>query len=206
LSASSPTAPPPFTAVILAGGRSTRMGRDKARLDLDGQPLLARQIALARSLGPVEILISARRETDYRDFHCPVVPDRVPEAGPLAGIAAALEAARAPLGLVLAVDLPHLTRTVLERLLAACAPGRGVVPRLPAGPEPLAAVYPRAAAPLAQEALAARRLAARDFATACAQAGRVQFLDLPPELAPQFANWNTPRDIPAGPASFSSAG
>jgi len=108
--------------------------------------------------------------------------------------------------LVLAVDLPHLTRAILERLLADCTPDRGVVPRLPAGPEPLAAVYPRAAAPLAQEALAARRLAARDFATACAQAGLVQFLDLPPELAPQFANWNTPRDIAAGPARLPCAG
>ncbi len=171
------------------------MGRDKARLEFGGQPLLARQIALARSLGPAEILISARRETDYRDFHCPVVPDRVPGAGPLAGIAAALEVVRAPLVLVLAVDLPHLTRAVLERLLAACAPDRGVVPRLPTGPEPLAAVYPPAAAPLAQEALAARRLAARDFACACAQAGLVRFLGLPPKLAPQFANWNTPGDM-----------
>lgn len=182
------------------------MGRDKARLELGGQPLLTRQIALARSLGPAEILISARCETDYRDFHCPVVPDRVPEAGPLAGIAAALEVARAPLVLVLAVDLPHLTRDVLERLLADCAPDRGVVPRLPHGPEPLAAVYPRAAAPLAHEALAARRLAVRDFAAACAQAGLVRFLDPPPELVTAFANWNTPCDIAAGPVSLPSAG
>lgn len=182
------------------------MGRDKARLDLGGQPLLTRQIALARSLGPAEILISARCETDYRDFYHPVVPDRVPGAGPLAGIAAALDVTRAPLVLVLAVDLPRLTRDVLKRLLAECAPDRGVVPRLPHGPEPLAAVYPRAAAPLAHEALAARRLAVRDFATACAQAGLVRFLDLPPELATTFANWNTPRDTAAGPASLPSAG
>lgn len=206
MSASLSTAPLPFTAVILAGGRSTRMGCDKARLEWGGQPLLTRQIALARSLGPAEILISARRETDYRDFHHPVVPDRVPEAGPLAGLAAALEVARAPLVLVLAVDLPHLTRDVPERLLAECAPDCGVVPRLPHGPEPLAAVYPRAAAPLAHEALAAHRLTVRDFAAACAQAGLVRFLDLPPKLATAFANWNTPCDIAAGPVSLPSAG
>jgi molybdopterin-guanine dinucleotide biosynthesis protein A len=185
----------PFSAVILAGGRSTRMGRDKARLELHGRPLLARQIALARSLAPVEVLISGRAETDYSDFGCPVLLDRMPDAGPLAGIAVALEVARAPLVLVLAVDLPHLTPGVLERVLAAAGENRGVVPRVAGRVEPLAALYPRSAALLADEQLARQRFAVRDFAQVCAAAHLVRFLDLPVECAGAFANWNTPEDL-----------
>ncbi len=191
----------PLTVVILAGGRSRRWGCDKARLDVEGQPLLARQIALARTLNPIEVLLSARRESDYQEFGCPVVADRVSDAGPLAGLAAALDAARAPLVLVLAVDLPRLTGEVLECLLTACSPDRGVVPRLETGPEPLVAIYPRAAAPLAREALAAGRRAVRDFAKTCARVGLVRWLDLPARLAGQFANWNRPGDYSPGPSS-----
>ena len=77
-----------FSAVILAGGKSIRMGRDKAWLPLDGQPLLARQIAVVRELDPVELFISGRNDTDYSSLGYPVLQDAFPDAGPLAGIAA----------------------------------------------------------------------------------------------------------------------
>ena len=73
-----------FSAVILAGGRSSRMGQDKAWLPIDGQPLLARQISLVRELDPVELLISGRSGTDYRSLGCRVLTDGFPDAGPLA--------------------------------------------------------------------------------------------------------------------------
>lgn len=188
---------PPFSAVILAGGRSTRMGRDKALLELHGRPLLARQIALARSLVPVEVLVSGRAGTDYSGFGCPVLHDRVPDAGPLGGIATALETARAPLVLVLAVDLPHLTAAVLKRVLAAAGENRGVVPRVAGRLEPLAALYPRSAAAQVGAQLVRQRFAVRDFAQVCAAADLVRFLDLPAECAGAFANWNTPEDLAA---------
>ncbi|HEY5345385.1 MAG TPA: NTP transferase domain-containing protein, partial [Verrucomicrobiae bacterium] len=58
-----------FSAVILAGGKSSRMGRDKAFLEIGGTTLLARQIGLARELGAAEIFISGRAETDYSKFN-----------------------------------------------------------------------------------------------------------------------------------------
>jgi molybdenum cofactor guanylyltransferase len=187
-----------FSAVILAGGRSSRMGRDKAWLNVDGRPLLERQLALARDLGPVEVFISGRPDTDYAPWHCPVLHDRVAGAGPLAGIAVALEASRTPHLLVLAVDLPRMTREVLDRLLVACAPDRGAVPRFPAGPEPLAALYPKSAAGLAFDQLKSGRLAARAFAESCDRAGLIRFVDLPIEQAACFANWNSPKDLDLG--------
>src|SRR6266566_3753822 len=57
-----------FSAVILAGGKSSRMGRDKAFIKVGGQPLLARQIQLAQTVGAKEIFISGREDVDYSNF------------------------------------------------------------------------------------------------------------------------------------------
>lgn len=134
-----------FNAVILAGGNSTRMGRDKAMLEVDGQPLLARQIQRARDAGAQEIFISGRAEADYRAFGCTVLKDRIHNVGPLAGIEAALAATNAPLLLVLAVDMPRMTVDLLRRLASNCSANLGVVPRVNGAIEPLAAFYPKAA-------------------------------------------------------------
>src|SRR5579862_376258 len=96
-----------LSAVILAGGQSSRMGRDKARLEIGGWPLLARQIQLLRKVGVEEIFVSGRPDQDYAEFGCPVLSDRFAEAGPLAGIERALAEASLPWLLVVAVDMPN---------------------------------------------------------------------------------------------------
>src|SRR5690349_130325 len=85
-----------FSAVILAGGKSSRMGRDKAWLEINGQILLTRQIELVQAGGATEVFISGRAGMDYSAFGCRVLQDRFPNAGPLAGIERALDAAIAP--------------------------------------------------------------------------------------------------------------
>lgn len=184
-----------FSAVILAGGQSTRMGRDKAWLSLDGQPLLARQIAVVRKLDPVELFISGRSDTDYSSLGCPVLQDAFPDAGPLAGIAAGLQAATAPLMLVLAVDMPGMTSDALRRLATCCAEGAGVVPRVGQRLEPLAAFYPKAATPLALDLLQRQLRAVRTFAEHCKQAGLVAVHDVAEADWKCFANWNAPDDL-----------
>ena len=185
-----------FSAVILAGGKSSRMGRDKAWLQLDGKPLLARQIAVVRKLKPVELFISGRSDTDYSSLGCPVLKDEFPEAGPLAGIAAGLQAASAPLMLVLAVDMPDMTSAALRQLLKRCAAGAGVVPRVNQRLEPLAAFYPKAAAPLAVDLLKRQLRAVRTFAEQCKHAGLVDLHDVAEADWKCFANWNSPADLP----------
>src|SRR5689334_8147321 len=91
-----------LSAVILAGGESRRMGKDKAWLEVGGQPLLARALSTVRRAGIKEIFISGRSGTDYSVLRCPVLFDREPGCGPLSGIERALEVASAPLVLVLA--------------------------------------------------------------------------------------------------------
>jgi molybdopterin-guanine dinucleotide biosynthesis protein A len=141
------------TAIVLAGGRSSRMGSDKARLELAGVPLLA---ALLERLRPHfdELLISARRPDDYLDFGVPVVPDSEPDGGPLVGIVAALGAAQSDVCFICAVDNPALDVDLLGHLLRCSRRHPLVVPRVAGRPEPLFAVYRRELREVAEALLA----------------------------------------------------
>ena len=185
-----------FSAVILAGGKSSRMGRDKAWLEVGGQPLLGRQIGLARELGAAEVFISGRAGTDYGAFGCRVLPDQFAGAGPLAGIERALEAAASPLVLVLAVDLPEMNAEFLRRLGAGCGENMGAIPRVNGNLEPLAAFYPKSAQSLAEARLDQGRNAAAAFAEHCVQTGSARLVELPAGEARYFVNWNSPADLP----------
>ncbi|MDD5140921.1 MAG: molybdenum cofactor guanylyltransferase [Verrucomicrobiales bacterium] len=185
-----------FSAVILAGGKSSRMGRDKAWLEAGGQTLLARQIGLARKIGAAEVFISGRADADYSAFGCRVLQDKFPEAGPLAGIERALDAAKSPLLLVLAVDLPEMSVEFLLRLAAKSSEKTGAIPKLAGGNEPLAAFYPKACHALAVASLELGAFAAKDFAELCAQSGFARFIELDANEAHHFDNWNSPADLP----------
>lgn len=182
-----------FSAVILAGGKSSRMGRDKAFLDAGGQTLLARQIAVARAAGAEEIFISGRGDTDYAAFPGRVLHDRLPDAGPLGGVEAALTRAAHPLLLVLAVDLPEIQAALLGELAGHCTSGTGVIPRVQGALEPLAAFYPRAARPLARRLLRRKQFAVCGLAERCCAAGRMREVEMT-AAAGQFLNWNSPAD------------
>ncbi|HWQ90844.1 MAG TPA: molybdenum cofactor guanylyltransferase, partial [Clostridia bacterium] len=128
-----------FSAVVLAGGASLRMGRDKAWLPAGRETFLERSLNLCRSLHPREVFISGRPGEDYSAFPYSVLLDLEPGNGPLGGIERALQAATAPLVLVLAVDLPLMTTPFLSSLLAHCDRLTGCVPRHDDRLEPLAA-------------------------------------------------------------------
>lgn len=115
---------PPITALLLAGGRGSRMGGiDKGLQAFRGQPLAARalQRLRAQTVPPVAILISANRnQTAYRSLGVPVHPDPWPDfQGPLAGFLAGLTHCTTPLLLTAACDVPHFPLTLAERLLQA---------------------------------------------------------------------------------------
>ncbi len=159
--------------------------------------LLARQIRLARAVGAEEVLISGRAGADYSSFSCPVLLDRWAGCGPLAGIERGLAACRSALLLVLAVDLPHVDLGLLESLLAQCSDGIGAVPLNESQIEPLIAIYPRAALPLAVRALESDRHAVQEFARSCEEHGLVRFVGFPEAAARLFTNWNCPADVGA---------
>lgn len=126
---------------ILAGGESSRMGRDKGLLELAGVPMLVRTVRLIESVAGPPVIIG--NPAGYQGLGLTVVPDDWPGAGPLGGIATALRAASAHWILVMACDLPYLTRDWLEYLIARARESHGdaVLPMNARGAEPLCAMY-----------------------------------------------------------------
>lgn len=186
-----------LSGLILAGGRSSRMGRDKAGLILpDGRTLLQRQAEVLREAGATTVLVSIRagRETGLAGVQ--LVPDLMADAGPLAGIAAGLRAAPAGLVLVLAVDMPLVQAGHLRELVELATAERGVVPVQAGQCEPLAAVYPAILAASAEAALAGGRRSVQQWAREEVAQGRLRLWETPAEWAGVLRSWNTPADVP----------
>jgi molybdopterin-guanine dinucleotide biosynthesis protein A len=143
------------TAFILAGGKSARMGVDKAFVDFDGRTLLARVLDVARSVTSDVRIVGSHEK--FGAF-APVVEDVFRECGPLGGIHAALRASPAELNLMLAVDTPFVPELLLRYLIdhARSTPeARVVVPRAGGRWQPLCAIYRRDFADAAENALRA---------------------------------------------------
>jgi molybdenum cofactor guanylyltransferase len=190
----------PVSGLVLAGGRSRRMGREKAALIVGGKPLLTTAVDLVASVAG-EVLLSCRREARpderlYRGRPVRLVFDQRAE-GPLAGLEAGLSVAACPAVLVVPVDMPRLTVSLLARLIdaAAARPEAQAVVYVVAGrPAPLPALYRRTALPVLTAQLdlgdlRVRNLLARLDLT-CLEAD-------PGDLAAGvFSNVNLPADLP----------
>ena len=141
------------SAFILTGGKSTRMGTDKAFVQLDGRTLLARILDVTRSVTPSVQIVGDRSK--FVAF-APVVEDIFPNCGPLAGIHAALRATQTDLNLILAVDVPFVSLAFLQYLITRAQNSPEAIvtlARANGGLQPLCAVYRRAFAEPAENAL-----------------------------------------------------
>ena len=185
-----------FSAALIAGGRSRRMGTDKAFLDWHGRPLWEHQLGKLRALTPVRLLLSCRSDQPFLP-QPDVLPvcDEWPDSGPLGGVASCLRVCDAPLLVVLGVDLPLLPSHFLGVLLTECTAQCGAVVSLEGDYfEPLAAVYPRAMLALAEEQIAGGRLAMQEFI----RLGMVRGLMRAASaviVAEWFTNVNAPSDL-----------
>jgi molybdopterin-guanine dinucleotide biosynthesis protein A len=166
------------TGFVLAGGRSTRMGADKASLDWHGRPLAEHALELVGAITKDVFIVgkipALAKTGPGRGTHT-VIEDVYPDRGPLAGIHAALASSTTELNLVLAVDMPFVVPAFLEYLVAQARGSSAVVtvPRIPhpVAPkpgatrvghpdwqwQPLCAVYRRSFAEVAEAALRAGR-------------------------------------------------
>ena len=137
---------------VLAGGKSVRMGQDKAFVTWEGSTLLNRALEATQAVASVACIVGAREK--FAPYGS-VVEDVFRDRGPLGGIHAALSSTDQELNLILAVDLPLVTPALLSFLIECAQDERNVatVPRLDAGWEPLCAVYRREFAEVAEGAL-----------------------------------------------------
>jgi len=191
-----------FAGIVLAGGQSRRMGRDKALLPLPGtahetfvehltvvlKPLCSEVVLVVR-----DELQAARysRQTDAR-----IVTDRAPGVGPLMGLYSGLSAIQSSHALVTAVDMPFVQRVMITFLLSQASDEMLLVPMVDGVPQVLLAVYPRIVLPLLEELLRAGRRDPR----ALLEVARVRYIEeaqlraLDPELR-SFVNVNTPAEF-----------
>lgn len=187
-----------LSGVLLAAGRSSRMGRDKALLTFKGRRLWRRQRDVLRAAGAAELLLSARPDQAWargRDVCDVLVTDSRPGMGPLAGVVAALEHAAHVHLMVLAIDLPLLPAPWFRKLLAGCGPDTGAVGVRAGRFEPLAAVYPRRFLPLARNALARGEPALQPLLEDAVDTGVIGTRPISSAEAHWFENWNSPAEI-----------
>lgn len=185
--------PEQVTGLVLCGGASRRMGRDKARLRVDGQTLLGRTIGL---LAPRTLAqrLACGAASRYPELGLPEDLDRVADAGPLAGLEASLAQTRTPWALVVPCDLARLGAEALDGLLAAARPGDALVHWRSAGrDQPLCALVSVGCLPAIRAALdgGARKL------VSWWDRVEARSLEAPPAVATQLAGVNTPEELAA---------
>jgi molybdenum cofactor guanylyltransferase len=149
------------SAAILAGGSATRFGgRDKSTLIVEGRRIIDRQIVELSQVSDDLLVVGGRLPRPKSGtLGIRRVADRVAGAGPLAGLDAALAAARDPVVLLIACDMPFVVAPLLGYLLSLSDTADAVVPRTKRGYHPLCAVYTRACWPAIERRLRTRQLA-----------------------------------------------
>jgi molybdopterin-guanine dinucleotide biosynthesis protein A len=182
-----------FSAVLLAGGKSARMGQDKALLPVPGSNLLLwqRQLGVLDGLRPEEIFWSGPPRAGLPE-RLRVVADEIPNAGPLAGITACLDLMQSDLLVVLAIDLPRMSSSFLRDLLQRSSSNQGAVMRHGDFYEPLAAVYPKCTHAIARKHLRSGRYGLQNLLGEAVEQKITQSFRLDEKNFLLFQNWNAP--------------
>ena len=184
-----------LSAVLLAGGESRRMGKDKAIALFRRKPLWQIQLNLLRELRPAEIFLSARSDPDWRPADVEFVADELPSRGPLSGVAASLGRIRTKHLLTLAIDMPFMSEKYLRFLCDQIEPGHGVLPIIGGRAEPLAAIYPAEARLDLVAALSGLDFSLQTATQRLVQAGRLRVIPVAEAEKEFFRNLNEPADL-----------
>ncbi|HEY8807284.1 MAG TPA: molybdenum cofactor guanylyltransferase [Candidatus Limnocylindria bacterium] len=182
------------SAAIMAGGKSTRMGQDKAWIELDGEPLVARVAGVLAQVADEVIVVA--NDPRYESLGLRVVRDRWPAGGALGGIATGVGAATHDTVLVAACDMPFLSAEVWRILLGHIGEADVVIPKIGGEYETLHALYSKACVPHMARSIAENRLRVISFF----EAVRVLAVEEPELRAVDptlraFTNVNTPEEL-----------
>jgi molybdenum cofactor guanylyltransferase len=184
-----------FSALLLAGGESRRMGRDKAAVVFRDEPLWRRQLRVLRDLGPEKVFVSARTASSWLPDDTELLLDEPPSRGPLSGLTKALAQMQTSHLVVLAVDMPFVTREQLQVLCSEATEGCGVVPLIGERAEPLAAIYPKESALDCAAALAGTDFSLQPLVRKLVAVGKVRLLSVPSEDEDLYRSINEPGDF-----------
>jgi len=185
---------PQISGVVLAGGVSRRMGRDKAFLELDGKPLIEIVLDQIRAV-TTEVIVVTNALDQYAHLPARLVSDIHSGVGVLGGIHSGLTAAMYEHALIVGCDMPFLNPHLLEYLISLAPRYDIVVPRLDDLLEPLHAIYSRSSLPLIETQISAGRWQAFSFYPQAhvRYVDRDEITHFDPELL-SLQNANTPDD------------
>ncbi len=156
----------PLTLVVLAGGTSRRMKRDKALLPVGGKKLVEIVVdEVGRLFAEVLVSVSPGRRYDFLSVR--QIPDAASGLGPVAGILAGLAAARHDLAFILACDIPFVDPDFVARLASSAAGFDVCVPKTSKGLEPLLAIYRKTTIPFIERLLAEGKRSVLDLYPLC---------------------------------------
>jgi molybdopterin-guanine dinucleotide biosynthesis protein A len=144
----------PFTAVVLAGGASSRMGSPKALLRFGRETLIERVVGRLKSIAGEVVVVSGPHLRLPPLPGARIVDDEVPLQGPLAGIVYGLRAARSEIVFVCGCDHPFLEQALVTRLVESATGADGAVPVVAGVAQPLLAAYQRRIEPIVAALLA----------------------------------------------------
>jgi molybdenum cofactor guanylyltransferase len=183
------------SGIILAGGRSSRFGRDKAFAEIDGRPLIEIIIAEFSEIFP-EIIVVANRNAAYRRLAVTeIVPDIKPDLGPIGGILTGVSRMTNNYGFFAACDTPFFEAEIMRQQFYALDPFAqdALVARWPERIEPLHALYGKACLPAIEKAIEQNRRKIISFHDQI----KVAYWDVPPERDWQryFRNFNTEDEL-----------
>jgi molybdopterin-guanine dinucleotide biosynthesis protein A len=185
----------PITGMILAGGRSIRMGQDKAFIEVDGIPIILRIFAVLDRLFP-ETIIVANEEEPYGKLGIPVYSDLIPGQGALGGLYTGLVRSTFSYAFCVACDMPFLSQPLIHYLLGKIDQYDAVVPHTSDGLQPLHAIYSKKCVEPIRHVLELGITKVVDVYPLI-RLGIVdekEFLALDPEKR-SFTNVNTPEDL-----------
>jgi molybdenum cofactor guanylyltransferase len=145
------------TGILLAGGKSRRMGEDKRHLVVGEQTLLERSLAVLRSIFH-EVLVVIAQDSPSLGVDVRVVRDLVPDCGSLGGLYSGLMQATTPWVFVAACDMPFLNQAVIAQFTSRRTTADIVMAKLDAGLQPMHAVYGKQCLPVLEQMVRARQL------------------------------------------------
>ncbi len=141
-----------MTGIVLAGGKSSRMGFDKASIEFGGKRLIEATVERLAGLFP-EVLIIANDLERYAYLDVRVIPDLIPNSGSLGGIYTGLSAAAHPKGFFVACDMPFLNPDLIALVVREAEGWDVVVPRVEGELQPMHSVYAKSCLPFIKEAI-----------------------------------------------------
>jgi molybdopterin-guanine dinucleotide biosynthesis protein A len=187
------------TGVLLAGGKSRRMGEDKRYLMVGEQTLLERGLGVLRSMFH-EVLVVIAQDSAPLDIEARVVRDLVPDCGSLGGIYTGLTQATSPYIFAVACDMPFLNQAVITQFTNRRDTADIVMARLTTRLHPMHALYGKGCLPAMEQMIVARQLKIQELVSHASL--RVQYvteadlLSIDPSWR-SFYNVNTPEDLEA---------